>query len=132
MREVPRGGDSDVDSDDGPSAVAVAEERMAEDGEEGEGEGGAVMMEAYMAHLDRELRGTTLDASFERAPAATAAAAASAGASMEGEGAELPPVDLDLNLVRHLLESVASQGGAPGPATNILGELGFGHTRGGK
>lgn len=131
MREVPRGGESDVDSDDGPSAVAAAEERMAEDGEGGGGE--AVMMEAYMAHLDRELQGTTLDASFERVPTATAAAAAAAAeVGTEGEGAELPPVDLDLNLVRHLLESVASQGGAPGPATNILGELGFGHTRGGK
>jgi hypothetical protein len=35
----------------------------------------------------------------------------------------LQPVDMDLNLVRHLLESVAAQGAHAGPASNLLGEL---------
>jgi hypothetical protein len=34
-------------------------------------------------------------------------------------------VDTRLNLLTHLLESHASQGGAPGPASNLLGLLGL-------
>jgi hypothetical protein len=133
MREIPRGGNSDVDSDDGPAEADTAA-GMAEEEEE---EGGAAMeMEAYMAQLDQELRGTTLDASFERTPPTTAAvparsvtagATADDGDEVAAAGAagvgELPPVDLDLNLVRHLLDSMASQGAAPGPASNLLGEI---------
>lgn len=35
------------------------------------------------------------------------------------------PVDVDVNLVKHLLESSASQGGFSGPATNILHSMGL-------
>jgi len=34
-------------------------------------------------------------------------------------------VNMDMNLVQNLLESFASQHGIPGPASNLLGHLGF-------
>ena len=92
-------------------------------------------MHAYEAELEAQLRGTTLDASFERATphascstaatgssSRTAAAAASGGGiasagagKMEGQDAEaLEPVDLDFNLVRNLVRSVESQQGFAG------------------
>ena len=131
MREIPRGGDSDIDSDDG---VPGEEEEEEEDGEEAMDM--EAVMAAYMAQLDGELAGTTMEASFERAPAsaksaAAAEAAAAAGDDEDTDAAELPPVDLDLNLVRHLLDSVASQGAAPGPASNLLNELFEGRRRAG-
>lgn len=35
------------------------------------------------------------------------------------------PVDVDMNLVKHLLESTASQGGLSGPASNLLRSMGL-------
>lgn len=35
------------------------------------------------------------------------------------------PVDVDMNLVKHLLESTVSQGGLSGPATNLLRSMGL-------
>lgn len=36
------------------------------------------------------------------------------------------PVNVDMNLVKHLLESTASQGGMSGPASNMLRSMGLG------
>lgn len=38
---------------------------------------------------------------------------------------ELPPLDIDLNLVSNLLESLSSQEGLSGPASNLLQSLGL-------
>lgn len=38
---------------------------------------------------------------------------------------ELTPVDVDVNLVKSLLDSFSSQQGLPGPASNLLGLMGF-------
>lgn len=35
------------------------------------------------------------------------------------------PVDVDMNLVKHLLESTVSQGGLSGPASNMLRSMGL-------
>lgn len=35
------------------------------------------------------------------------------------------PVDVDMNLVKHLLESTVSQGGLSGPASNLLRSMGL-------
>eukprot|EP00983_Pelagomonas_calceolata_P114939 1160142-Pelagomonas_calceolata.AAC.4 len=110
-------------------------------------------MEAYEAELEAQLRGTTLDASFERGaapaqagsntlnsaskrnkpagagtePGSAAAGQQGAGTSGGGVGEEeaLQPVDLDLNLVRNLVRSVASQQGFAGPGTNLASLLGL-------
>lgn len=35
------------------------------------------------------------------------------------------PVDVDMNMVKHLLESTVSQGGLSGPASNLLRSMGL-------
>lgn len=37
---------------------------------------------------------------------------------------EFTPVDVDVNLVKSLLDSFSSQQGLPGPASNLLGVMG--------
>lgn len=38
---------------------------------------------------------------------------------------DFKPVDVDMNLVKHLLESTVSQGGLSGPASNLLRSMGL-------
>ena len=38
---------------------------------------------------------------------------------------EFNPVDVDVNLVKSLLDSFSSQQGLPGPASNLLGLMGL-------
>lgn len=40
-------------------------------------------------------------------------------------GAEMTPVDVDLNLVESILNSYSSQQGLPGPASSLLGLMGI-------
>ena len=53
------------------------------------------------------------------------------GSSCGGDAAEdaaaeaMRPVDLDLNLVKNLLESYSSQQGLAGPVSNLLGSMGL-------
>lgn len=51
------------------------------------------------------------------------------GLPREGEAddteEEIQPLDLDLNLVTNLLESLSSQAGLSGPASNLLQSLGI-------
>jgi hypothetical protein len=44
---------------------------------------------------------------------------------IDDEDDDFRPVDVDLNAVKNLLESYGSQHGLPGPASNILGSMGF-------
>lgn len=69
-----------------------------------------------MRQMDRELSQTKIGTSFERL---------SDGSSKEGPDTDFP-VDLDLNLVKNMLESFEAQEGLPGPAGSILGSLGIG------
>lgn len=56
--------------------------------------------------------------------AATHGPAATSGQSEESLE-ELPSLDIDLNLVANLLESLSSQEGLSGPASNLLQSLGL-------
>lgn len=38
---------------------------------------------------------------------------------------DFTPVDVDINLVKSLIDSFSSQEGLPGPATNLLGLMGL-------
>ncbi|KAJ3118818.1 hypothetical protein HK098_005829 [Nowakowskiella sp. JEL0407] len=64
-----------------------------------------------MTAMDLELSTTSIGQDFEKVE--------------KGEIGEegIEPVNLDLNLVKNLLESFASQNGLPGPASNLLGAL---------
>jgi hypothetical protein len=44
---------------------------------------------------------------------------------MEGMDEEFTPVDVDVNLVKSLLDSYSSQQGQPGPTSNLLGLMGL-------
>lgn len=41
------------------------------------------------------------------------------------EEEDFSPVDVDVNLVKSLLDSFSSQEGLPGPASNLLGLMGL-------
>lgn len=68
--------------------------------------------------MDHELESTTLSKSFERHTAAH---------DTEGQPTEelLPPVHLDVNLVKNLMESYEFQAGLPGPTSNLFSQLGI-------
>lgn len=38
---------------------------------------------------------------------------------------DMQPVDIDLNLVKNIMESLSTQEGGPGPASNLLGSMGI-------
>ena len=88
--------------------------------------------------MDRELQSTSMGESFERVPPPSVGERASFSRAPTGGGGtsgsrpqeseeereqEYRPVDVDLNLVRYLLESYSSQGAMPGPASTLLGEI---------
>ena len=41
------------------------------------------------------------------------------------EDDDFQPVDVDINLVKNIMESLSTQEGGPGPASNILGSMGM-------
>jgi hypothetical protein len=77
--------------------------------------------------MDRELASSTLARSFERQPGKgkrdEAQLPARDGDEEDEEDEELEPVDVNMNLLKNLLESFSMQAGGPGPASNLLGEL---------
>ena len=119
----------------GPTAVDSDDEEEDEDGDEdgegkheGEGEGeagaGAAYFAEYQRQMDRELAGSTLFESFEREARPPKATDGDEDEDDE-EDDDVAPVDEDLNLLKYLLESRASQLGAAGPATQLLSQLGI-------
>lgn len=107
---------------------------------------GSPSMDDFMGHMDRELASTTLRKSFEVVGGGATKEAAPAGegkmrdadeGSRDGTASaareesdddadpdDLPPVDIDFNLVKNLISSAGAQGGLSGPTTNVLGDLG--------
>lgn len=61
---------------------------------------------------------------LENGTAATIGPATTSDPSVESLE-ELQPLDIDLNLVSNLLESLSSQEGLAGPASNLLQSLGL-------
>ena len=125
--------DSNEDEDD-EFYGEYGDDSDGEDGEE-EGEEGEETMKDIMAAMDAELREKQVGADFELEPNTKAAAggakpsgtkhdgSSEAGANPDDDPAR--PVDLDLNLVKNLMESYSSQAGLSGPVSNLLGSLGI-------
>jgi hypothetical protein len=107
-------------------------------------------LDAYMEAMDQELSKTKVGKDFEkisRGEERREGAVSSEGASKPGRGGlrwgmadgepmddmddddfdedDMQPVDVDLNLVKNLLDSFTAQQGLPGPASNILGRMGL-------
>lgn len=91
-------------------------------------------LRGYMEQMDQELLATNVGQSFEMAShnkldseSSTAATNGASASSSQSEAPleELPALDIDLNLVSNLLESLSSQEGLSGPASNLLQSLGL-------
>jgi hypothetical protein len=117
--------ESVADSDDEP-ALPTLPDSSEDDGE---------FLRQYMAAMDAQLRGTTLEQSFEPVRRRTPQGEEGEEAPSEGEeesdgdreGADSDdelPVDVDANLLKYMLESFNAQMGQSGPASNLLRELG--------
>lgn len=81
------------------------------------------LMSEYLDQLDKELGGTTMMETFENILSDRRAFSEIPDQSPSAEGT--PIVDIDLNLLKNLLESHASQIGGIGPASQLLGQLGL-------
>ncbi|GMH33379.1 hypothetical protein BSKO_01213 [Bryopsis sp. KO-2023] len=76
--------------------------------------------QAYSVAMNEELSGSKLDSSFAVDPHESQPTTSSAA---EDTNDGLTPVDVNINLVRGLLESYSSQNGMAGPAGNLLGMM---------
>ncbi|KAM8738233.1 protein ecdysoneless homolog isoform 1-T2 [Acanthopagrus schlegelii] len=86
----------------------------------------------YMDQMDQELMSTNIGQSFSLTSRNKAGlvngsppASTTDGLPTEETEEEIQPLDIDLNLVTNLLESLSSQAGLAGPASNLLQSLGI-------
>ncbi|KAF3708092.1 Protein ecdysoneless -like protein [Channa argus] len=89
----------------------------------------------YMDQMDQELMSTNIGQSFNQLSYNKAdlvngspqPSATNSSPTVEGveETEEIQPLDVDLNLVTNLLESLSCQAGLAGPASNLLQSLGL-------
>ncbi|XP_021467644.2 protein ecdysoneless homolog isoform X1 [Oncorhynchus mykiss] len=75
----------------------------------------------YMDEMDHELKGTSMGQSFNQqqgtnkvGPAANGCPRSPSGEGLLGEDEEIQPLDIDLNMVTNLLESLSSRAGRAG------------------
>ncbi|GAB4848797.1 hypothetical protein Ancab_003590 [Ancistrocladus abbreviatus] len=107
--------DMDFDDSDGDSD--------AEHPEDDENQG-RNFMHSYSDVLNEELQATTLRKSFVRAKEQSSSKDEGMSNDVEDMDEDFTPVDVDVNLVKSLLDSFSSQRGLPGPASNMLGLMG--------
>ncbi|XP_072293165.1 protein ecdysoneless homolog [Eucyclogobius newberryi] len=126
------GGNDELDSDD-------LEEEDDEDEEfsvpsEMTGSETLNSLKKYMDQMDEELMGTNIGQSFNQTqkadPQNGTSHSSAEDSSNRDEGVaeaedDIQPLDIDLNLVTNLLESLSSQSGLAGPASNLLQSLGL-------
>ncbi|XP_061693665.1 protein ecdysoneless homolog [Syngnathoides biaculeatus] len=82
-------------------------------------------IKGYMDQMDQELMNTHIGQSFNQTSSPSADPPATRPLSNSAEDAEIQPLDVDLNLVTNLMESLSSQEGLAGPASNLLQSLGI-------
>ncbi|XP_021714014.1 protein ecdysoneless homolog [Chenopodium quinoa] len=111
-------GSSDMDFDESEDESDM--EEPEEHGEEKQGD----FMNAYTDALNEELRSSTLKKSFVRATDQSLKKDEGMSNATEDMDEDFTPVDVDVNLVKSLLDSFSSQQGLPGPASNLLGLMG--------
>ncbi|XP_077234122.1 suppressor-like protein [Tasmannia lanceolata] len=127
----PEGTTCGADSEEGHTSSSDMDFDESEDGSDpadpNDEDMGDTFMHSYSDALNEELKTTTLKKSFIRANEQSAddneiQGTSSASKEMEEE---FTPVDVDVNLVKSLLDSFSSQQGLPGPASNLLGLMGL-------
>ncbi|KAM1116181.1 hypothetical protein TB2_006611 [Malus domestica] len=109
----------DDDTEEGSSSEMDFDESEdeSEDGED-------TFMHSYSDALNDELKSTTLKKSFVRADEQAPKKNEGTSHATEDMEEDFTPVDVDVNLVKSLLDSFSSQQGLPGPASNLLGLMG--------
>ncbi|KAK9713150.1 hypothetical protein RND81_06G006900 [Saponaria officinalis] len=118
--DVEEGSSSDMDFDESEDGSDMEDE--PEDNSKMKQEN---FMHAYSDVLNEELKSTTLKKSFVRADDHSLKKNEGLPATGEEEMDEdFTPIDVDVNLVKSLLDSFSSQQGLPGPASNLLGLMG--------
>ncbi|XP_052002011.1 protein ecdysoneless homolog [Xyrauchen texanus] len=130
--------DEELDSDDFDDDDDEDEEEIEDDENEeeqhassGEQAGAEALdnLRKYMDEMDQELQSTNIGKSFTQPDRvgnkADAPKSSSVTSGSEPAEEEIQPIDVDLNLVTNLLESLASQAGLAGPASNLLQSLGI-------
>ncbi|XP_024522495.1 protein ecdysoneless homolog [Selaginella moellendorffii] len=80
-------------------------------------------MEEYSDAIQHELKNSSVSKTFAQPDVSRASGSASTSATATGD--DNLPVDVDLNLLKNLLDSYSSQQGLPGPASNVLGMMGM-------
>ncbi|GIX76184.1 protein ecdysoneless homolog [Caerostris extrusa] len=84
-------------------------------------------MQDYMDQMDRELAKTSIGCSFEKLPptATMEEADIDLHSDINDEEDGFQPVDVDLTVLKNILESHSSQQGLPGPVSSLLSSLGL-------
>ncbi|GAV61633.1 SGT1 domain-containing protein [Cephalotus follicularis] len=109
---------SDMDFDESEDGSEIGDPSAnKEDGED-------TFMGSYSDALNEELKNTTLKKSFIRADEEPSKKKEGALNANEDMDEDFTPVDVDVNLVKNLLDSFSSQQGLPGPTSNLLGLMG--------
>ncbi|KAE8706980.1 Protein SGT1-like protein [Hibiscus syriacus] len=112
--DVDEEGTSDMDFDESEDGSDMSDR---EDGEDS-------FMHSYSDVMNDELKSTTLKKSFVHANEQTSNKNEGTSNATEDMEEEFSPVDVDVNLVKNLLDSFSCQQGLPGPTSNLLGLMG--------
>ncbi|XP_073337742.1 protein ecdysoneless homolog [Pagrus major] len=130
--------EEELDSDDLDDEDEEDDEEEQEEEEENGLSGQAEMngtetldgLRRYMDQMDQELMSTNIGQSFNltnhnKTGLVNGSPPATDSLLTEETEEEIQPLDIDLNLVTNLLESLSSQAGLAGPASNLLQSLGI-------
>ncbi|KAM4729685.1 protein ecdysoneless homolog [Anableps anableps] len=126
--------DDDDDYDDDEEEVVHETEEGSSDPAETRETETLDSLKKYMDQMDQELKSTNVGQSFSQKNYSKAFMGNGSSHSPTGDGLsteeggveeEIQPLDIDVNLVANLLESLSSQAGLAGPASNLLQSLGI-------
>lgn len=115
---IEEGSSSDLDFDDDSDESDGVESAEDNDDEED------TFVQSYSDAMNEQLKATTLQKSFVRANEQIPKKDEGTSHAAEDMDEDFSPVDVDVNLVKSLLDSFSSQQGLPGPASNLLGLMG--------
>ncbi|KAJ4714559.1 putative SGT1 protein [Melia azedarach] len=115
---------NDDDSEEGSSSDMDFDEDGSDIDDEDRDGGEDSFMHSYSDALNNELKNTTLKKSFIHANEEPSKKTEGSSNATEDMDEDFTPVDVDLNLVKNLLDSFSSQQGLPGPTSNLLGLMG--------
>lgn len=113
---------SDYENDDDLLAKNIDEiskNRFLKGRKKKSSEGAKTNIDMYMEQMDRELANTTIGKSFEKKAPASKATTEEDFDDIE----DFQPVDIDMNVIKNMMESYQLQGASAGPTSNLLASL---------